>query len=240
MIGPTTSLTRTADIHVLDVRCSCPAGTVEDETTSAFELVFMTSGAFRRCGTLVDPAVAYVTVPGCEQRIEHVTHGDRGIVVLLSERLAAELALDHGMLVRTAAHDGIVARARRGIGEERWLEAMASLTPMRSPAVTDERRRAVQRVRDAIAAEPGGRWSLRDAAAVAGYAPHHLSRVFRRVTGTTLTDHRDRVRLAHAAELAADGMPLADVAAACGFADHGHLTRRAKQVLGVVPSRLRA
>lgn len=240
MIGTTRTLTRGDDVHVLDVRCTCPSGTVDDEETSGFELVLPTSGAFRRCGAEVDAAVAYLTTPGTEQRIEHVTDGDRGVVVLVSERLAAELALDHGALARTRAHDAVVARARRGVDEEGWLALLASLTPMRDPRVTADRQRAVQRVREAIAAEPGARWSLRDAAAVAGYAPHHLSRVFRACTGTTLTEHRDRVRLAHAVELVADGMDLADVAATCGFADHGHLTRRARARLGTVPSRLRA
>lgn len=240
MIGTTRTLTRGVDVQVLDVRCTCPAGTVDDEQTDGFELVLPTSGAFRRCGAEVDAAVAYVTVPGTEQRIEHVTHGDRGIVVLLSERLAAELALDHGSLVRTRAHDAVVARARRGVDEEAWIEAVATFTPLQWPRVTPARRRAVERVRDAIAAEPGGRWSLREAAFVAGYAPHHLSRVFRACTGTTLTEHRDRIRLAHAVELVSDGMALADVAAACGFADHGHLTRRIRAGLGTVPSRLRA
>lgn len=239
MIGTARTLTRAEDLHVLEVRCTCPAGTVEDEQTDGFELVLPTSGAYRRCGTEIDAAAAYLAVPGGEQRIEHVTDGDRSIVVLLTERLAAELSLDHGTLVRTRAHDAVVARARRGVDEEGWLGLVGSLTPMQRSRVSEDRWRAVQRVRDAIAADPGGRWSLRDAAAVAGYAPHHLSRVFRACTGTTLTEHRDRVRLAHAVELVTDGMPLADVAATCGFADHGHLTRRARAVLGTVPSRLR-
>lgn len=233
------TLLRTEDLHVLDVRCTCPSGTVEEETTAGFEVVFPTSGMYRRTGDDVDAATAYVGVPSADHRIEHVTDGDRCVAVLVSERLAGELGLDGAPLRRTSAHDRVVARARRGVDEETWLDAIAPVPGARR-AASDAHRRAVTRVREAVAADPGGPWTLRSLALIAGYAPHHLSRVFRACTGTTVTEHRDRVRLARAAELAADGMRLADVAAACGFADHGHLTRRASRVLGVVPSRLRA
>lgn len=228
----------TDDMHVVDVRCACAAGTIEEERTVGFEVVFPTSGTFRRDSDVVDAATVYVGSPGAEQRIEHVTDGDRCVAVLVSDRLADELDLDRRALTRTRVHDGVVARARRGIDEETWLRALAPVST-RPAIVNDAHRRAVQRVREAIAADPGAPWPLRTLAGIAGYAPHHLSRVFRRATGTTISEHRDRVRLARAAELAADGMRLADVAAALGFADHGHLTRRARHVLGVVPSHLR-
>jgi AraC-like DNA-binding protein len=234
-----TTLLRTDDVHVVDVRCSCPAGAVEEETTPGFEVVFPTSGMFRRDGVDIDAASTYVGRPGVEQRVEHVTAGDRCVAVLVNDRLADELALDRRSIVRTARHDHVVARSRRGVGEETWLDVLSADSDGPRPA-SAAHRAAVSRVREAIAGEPGAPWTMRALATVAGYGPHHLSRVFRACTGTTVSAHRDRVRLAQAAELAADGMPLADVAAACGFADHGHLTRRARAVLGTVPSRLRA
>jgi len=235
------TLLRTDDLHVLDVRCTCRRGTVEEESTPGYEVVFPTSGLFRRDGTDVDAAAAYVAAPASEQRIEHVTDGDRCVAVLVSERLADELGLDAGAgaATRTRAHDRVVAGAGRAT-EEAWLAVLGADAPARVRVrVRDDHRRAVARVREAVAAAPGSPWSLRELASVAGYAPHHLSRVFRACTGTTVSAHRERVRLAWAMELAAAGMPLADVAAAAGFADHGHLTRRTRHVLGAVPSQLR-
>ncbi|HVM52421.1 MAG TPA: helix-turn-helix transcriptional regulator [Acidimicrobiales bacterium] len=246
VIGAATALLSTGDLTILDVRCGCPAGRVEEEEVPGFEIVLPVSGVFRRraanADVVADAGAAYAGVPGSTQRIEHVTAGDRGLVACVSERLAVELGIESApALARTRAIDRLIASARRSIDEEDWLVGLASLSSVTVVvAPTADRRRAVDRVREAIGAAPGERWTLRSLADVAGYSPHHLSRVFRACTGTTVSEHRDRVRLARAAELAADGMALAEVAAACGFADHGHLTRRARAVLGTVPSRLRA
>lgn len=248
VVGVTTTLHAGAELQVLDVRCTCPARRVDEEDVTGFEVVFMTSGFFRRRtrdGELdVDATTAYVGRPGEVHRIEHVTDGDRGVVVAVSEDLADELGLDRpGRRCRERVHDRVVAGAARA-GEELWLETLASLS-VSSPSLVRSglrpaHERAVARVCEAIAASPTDRWSLRELATVAGYAPHHLSRVFRAVTGSTVSAHRERVRLAHASELVAGGMPLADVAARCGYADHAHLSRRTAQLLGTTPSSLRS
>lgn len=226
------------DLQVLDVRCSCPVGHVDEEEHAVFEVVLPTAGAYRRRGGAVDATSAYVGVPGTEQTIEHVTDGDRCIALLPSAVLADELGLDRGVH-RQRGHDALLARCLVSpVSEEHWLALASSLVGDRSQRRSD-RSAAVGRVREAIAAEPGRPWRLRDLAAIAGYAPHHLSRVFRAETGTTITAHREQVRLAHALGLLADGMPIADVAATAGFADHAHLTRRASHALGVRPSQLR-
>jgi AraC-like DNA-binding protein len=243
VVGSTATLRRGDELTVLDVRCTCPARRVDEEDVAGFEVVFPTSGFFRRRtrdGELdVDATTAYVGRPGVDHRIEHVTNGDRGIVVLVGEQLADELGLD-GPEVRRRdrAHDRVVAGAAAA-NEETWLAALAALTGERARPVTGEHERAVALVREAIASAPAERWALRELASVAGYAPHHLSRVFRAVTGATVSAHRERVRLAHASELVAAGMPLADVAATCGYADHAHLTRATSRQLGIPPSQLR-
>jgi AraC-like DNA-binding protein len=88
--------------------------------------------------------------------------------------------------------------------------------------------------------DPGAAWTMRSLGSVAGYAPHHLSRVFRSTTGMTLSAYRDRVRLGRAITLLQDGMRVADVAADLGYVDHAHLTRRATHLLGVAPSAFRS
>lgn len=242
-----TTLLDASELQVVEVRCSCPAGHVDEEEAGGFEVVLPTSGLFRRRTSVgsatIDASVAYASRRGSGQRVEHVTDGDRCIAVLVGERLADELGVDDApSLQRSREHEGLVAAARRGVDEEAWLGMLAALVRSREllPPPRPQHQRAVDAVREAVAADPGGPWSLRALSTIAGYAPHHLSRVFRAATGTTLTEFRDRVRLGRAAELVAEGLPIAQVAADLGFADHGHLTRRARQVLGVVPSQLRA
>ncbi|MEV5570101.1 helix-turn-helix domain-containing protein [Spirillospora sp. NPDC052269] len=69
----------------------------------------------------------------------------------------------------------------------------------------------------------------------------HLSRVFRRVTGRTITAYRNDLRVRAVLEDLAQGRgtPLAELAAEYGFADHAHLTRTIRRHLGDCPSSLR-
>jgi len=82
--------------------------------------------------------------------------------------------------------------------------------------------------------------SLSDLAASCSLSPSHFARSFRRATG--LPPHRYLVerRVALARELLVNGsLPLADIAARCGFADQSHLTKAFRRVLGVTPGSLR-
>jgi AraC-like DNA-binding protein len=81
---------------------------------------------------------------------------------------------------------------------------------------------------------------LADLARDLGHTPFHISRVFRRLTGTTLTEYRNRVRVAVAIERLAGGEDrLADLAAELGFADQSHLARVLRRAVGLPPGRLR-
>ena len=69
---------------------------------------------------------------------------------------------------------------------------------------------------------------------------YHLSRIFKLVTGQTLSAYRRRVRIRSALDLLLEGqVDLATIAAAAGFADHAHLTRTFRTELGDVPSEIR-
>lgn len=72
-------------------------------------------------------------------------------------------------------------------------------------------------------------------------SPHHLSRVFGQVTGSSVSAYRTRIRVGHALDRIADGETnLAVLASDLGFADHAHLTRTIRAVTGRTPSALRA
>lgn len=73
-----------------------------------------------------------------------------------------------------------------------------------------------------------------------GVSPDHFSRTFRRALGCTVPEYARRVRVRRAARLLhASTSPLADVAAACGFADQSHLTRQFRRESGFTPAAYR-
>lgn len=82
--------------------------------------------------------------------------------------------------------------------------------------------------------------SLEVLAERAGVHPASLARGFRLDEGATIGDYVSRLRVQHACRLVSnDAMSLADVAAACGFADQSHLTRVFKSVTGLTPGLFR-
>jgi AraC-like DNA-binding protein len=92
--------------------------------------------------------------------------------------------------------------------------------------------RIVDYATEAIAADPAG-IDLRRLAADLGYSRYHLSRVFSAVTGRTLTEHRNRVRICRVLDRLADGeRSLAALAADLGFADQSHMVRVLKGATG--------
>jgi AraC-like DNA-binding protein len=101
------------------------------------------------------------------------------------------------------------------------------------------RRRLVARLREAIDADPT-RIELGHLAGTVAYSRFHISRVFRQMTGMTISQHRNRVRAAIALERLAEGeKSLARLAAELGFADESHLCRVVRGVYGVTPGTLR-
>jgi AraC-like DNA-binding protein len=108
----------------------------------------------------------------------------------------------------------------------------------RRPATVRARRALADGAREALAAELGR--SLPDLARALAVSPHHLSRVYRAVTGHTISRHRMRLRVRNALERLAGGeVDLARLAADTGFADQGHLCRVIRQETGRTPSALR-
>jgi AraC-like DNA-binding protein len=252
---------RDDSLVTLDVRCTCAAGEHdEEETPPGFEVVLPLAGALvRRAGamtSLVDAAWGYLAQPSTAHEIVHVSDGDRCVALAPTQVLADELGLDaraasaswvvpvdrscHRRLSRAFA---TTARRDELASGEAWLSVLSGLaaaprSERSSRAAQHEA--AVARVREAIVTAPGAAWTVRSLGSVAGYAPHHLSRVFRSTTGMTLSAYRDRVRLGRAMALLQEGMPVADVAADLGYVDHAHLTRRATQLLGMPPSAFRS
>ena len=82
--------------------------------------------------------------------------------------------------------------------------------------------------------------SLIDVARAVAVSPFHLTRIFRRVTGVTMTQYRSRLRVHAALERIDCGeSDLSTIAASIGFADHSHMTRTIVAQLGQTPTALR-
>jgi AraC-like DNA-binding protein len=109
----------------------------------------------------------------------------------------------------------------------------------RRPATLTAHRRLADRARQVLAGG-GLRLGLAEVARQVGCSPHHLSRVFRRVTGQSLTGYRNRLRVRSVLDTLADGGPsLGTLAVEHGFADQAHLSRVVRQQVGHPPARLR-
>lgn len=129
---------------------------------------------------------------------------------------------------------GLVAAGGETGAEEEGLLALLAplLRPESRPLGTP---RALLRVRDWIDAEPEADVPLAELAAQASLSRFQLVRSFARLTGLTPHAYRLQRRVQAARRLILDGTPLADAAAASGFADQSHMTRLFRRVYGLSP-----
>jgi AraC-like DNA-binding protein len=235
------------------------------EETTGHALVFVRRGAFvRRVAgreVLLDSTVAYLAAPGEESQYAHpVGAGDTCIVIGLSPDLAAGLAGGEPCSLPAVPMDAAsefairrVAALTRGAdvdGElaERVTVTVAALVARARPggpasgpgsrgAAAGER--LAGQAREILLAEPS--LGAIELARRVSCSPHHLSRVFSRVTGSGISVYRNRVRVSRALEHIAQGeRDLAALAHELGFADHAHLTRTVRAVTGHTPTGCRA
>jgi AraC-like DNA-binding protein len=253
-------------VRIADIACSHRQGRGKvGEQRGGHMLVFVRRGCFVRSAegveSLLDPTVAYCMNPGEEERYDHPgADGDDCTALALSPALAASLwggdpSLPAAPLPTTPgldlAHRQLLARVRRGADGHELVEraiALAAGALSRAdrervvagrPATARARRALADGAREALVAEP--ETSLPELAAALAVSPHHLSRVFRAVTGHTIARHRMRLRARAALErLAAGERNLAHLAADLGFADQGHLCRVIRSETGRTPSALRS
>lgn len=90
-------------------------------------------------------------------------------------------------------------------------------------------------------AATGGRATVSGLAAETGWSRRHLQSRFRAQVGLAPRTAGRVLRFAAASRLVGTGAtPLAEVAAACGYADQAHLTRAFRALAGTTPSAYRA
>jgi AraC family transcriptional regulator len=100
--------------------------------------------------------------------------------------------------------------------------------------------RALRRVTDRMRVDLGTDLDLSTLAAESGYSRAHFLRTFKATTGQTPHRYLTELRLQKARDLlAGQSLSLIDIAAACGFSSHAHLTTVFHSRFGVTPSEYR-
>ncbi|MGP4007512.1 helix-turn-helix domain-containing protein [Streptomyces sp. 4N124] len=109
--------------------------------------------------------------------------------------------------------------------------------PERQVGLSDRQFAAVRELLDARLSEP---LSLADLASATGLSVSQFARRFKARTGCPPHRYLVRLRVEQAARLLRAGtLPIAHVAAACGFSHQEHLTRVLRSHLGTTPAALR-
>jgi AraC-like DNA-binding protein len=111
----------------------------------------------------------------------------------------------------------------------------------RSSRTSAQLRDKVEAAKEAIAAGPTGRVSLRNLAQALDSSPFHLCRAFREFTGMSMTSYRHALRLRLALNLLRDShADLSDIAVQLGYASHSHFGSNFRRHFGITPSQFRA
>jgi AraC-like DNA-binding protein len=252
-------------VTVHDVVCGSARGPwSEPECGATYGIVFVRRGSFRRrangADDLIDPTTAYFERPRDEQQIAHPMEGGDVCtsIVFRPQAIAAMWGGDPELPDRPAAiepsvdlqHRLLLRACRRGdafdVAERTHLLATAVLEAIHGgrvasgrPATRVARQRVVDGAREALGADPT--MGLAQLARTVNVSPHHLSRIFRDHTGSSLSRYHSRLRVHLALERLAGGeRDLAAMAAELGFSDHSHMGRAIRQELGHTPSELRS
>jgi transcriptional regulator GlxA family with amidase domain len=137
--------------------------------------------------------------------------------------------IDHGCAIAIARY--LVVYLRRSGADPQlspWLEGRNHLHP------------AVHRVQDAITANPTKAWTTGTLAKIAFTSSRHLSRLFSEHVGMSVTDYRNRLRVAVARDLVVDSrLDMERVAERAGFASTRQLRRVWRKFYPAPPSKTR-
>ena len=163
-----------------------------------------------------------------------------GAVDPLIEQIA--LALRDQLLEGSAATALYVDHLARAAAAH-LIQAHSSATARRPP--TPRRaglsRRQLRLARDFIEANLARDPGIAEIAAAAGLSPVYFARQFRAATGLPPHQYLLRARVRHAKRLLAAGdLPIAAIAADCGFCHQEHMTRVFRRQCGVTPAAWRA
>lgn len=255
---------RARDVHAQRVVCDgCDAPRAPEEHCREPALWLITEGAFevrdRRGRRVADPSRALMFAADDPFTIRHPAGAD--VCVALRGPVVTELAARGTRSIPLAPHahahiasairtgDGLaIAEAVATLALDGRSSAAAGNTPEwecgggdEPPARPHRDRELAAALADALRLSFAEPTSLAELAAATGASMFHACRVFRRVTGATLHGFRRELRLRHALAMLIDGdAPLAEIAAATGFASQSHLTNLFRAQFRTTPGKVRA
>jgi len=155
----------------------------------------------------------------------------------VKEAVTRECALHRAICAALDAFDAPIEDLRFSDVIARLADALAACDPPRR--IEAKAQRAAQLTR-AYLDEARDLPSSKTLEQLTGLTRFEVARQFRRCLGTSPHRYATMRRLERAKRLIAADAPLADVAAASGFADQSHMTRQFKQAYGVAPGKWRA
>lgn len=228
-------------------------------------IVLVRTGRFGRRvrgrSTVVDSTQGYIDYPGDDERIEHlgcVGHRCTALTLrpdLLPVMFRVRARLSPGEF-RTSpaidlAHRLLLAECRRGSDSAQiqhmavalvtdlfasWAQSAACPHRVGTRAAT---RRVVDIARELVTTS-SLRPSLRSVATTANVSPQYLTRVFRKGTGLTLSQYRNRVRVRLALEMLGEEVnDLKWIANDLGFFDRAHFWKVLMAEVGLPPHAVR-
>ncbi|WP_164886675.1 AraC family transcriptional regulator [Piscinibacter defluvii] len=194
--------------------------------------------------------------PGDEQRFEWRSGGRSQFLFIDGGRAAEVLGDDRPLRSSTPApipgatlpgliFDGLWADLAQGspagalVGDSLIAALVAHLAGVRDTTPRASAARASRRAIDLIEARFAEPIPLEQLAAAAGLGPRQFTRAFRHATGRSPHQYLIQRRVEHAQLLIRQGLPLAEVAVQCGFADQSQLTRAFAQKVGTTPGQFR-
>lgn len=240
--------------------------TAAEEALSFPRRSFVVTPGYRRATpTVLHAGMVSFARPSVEYRRERVDPlGEEGDWLWLRADLRAELGLEPGSGAwNRRLHPSQFLRQRRLHAWARRAAEGAPVTPVDAlevetlalELVSDlrlaesvpeerlsgrcraQRRIRIQRVIEALAAEPRRRRSTAELAQLAGLSPSHFCVAFRRETGRTVGEVWSSLRLCVALDRLGLGRgDLTDLALELGFSSHAHFTARFRRHFGCTPS----
>ncbi|MGK5550945.1 helix-turn-helix domain-containing protein [Actinomadura kijaniata] len=253
-----TVVAESPEFSVVSVRCAGGhSGWSPPEPADQHQVVLVRSGRFRLraegWGSVIEPATGYLQHPGDEMRYAHPAGGDACTAVSFAPHFWNEATDGHPAAALPVRVDGRIELAHRGMLRssadasfalaEHLVGLLAEIlrqtaVPVRGPG--GRGRVLADQAREALLADHPAAAGLVPLARLLGVTPSHLSRVFRRETGVTLSRYRNRLRVTRALDRLEEGADdLAALAAELGFSDQAHLTRTMRAELGRTPAVVR-
>lgn len=127
-----------------------------------------------------------------------------------------------------------------GLLEQVVRSAYRAVAISRPSTLSRRHRDIVHHIEFVLSRQWGECLSLRDLANEVGISVYHLCRMFRRATGSTLHQYRQKLRVRSSLESVMDSSrSLVDIALDAGFSSHSHYTSSFRQEFARTPSSLR-